>query len=71
MKHIASCENFRRTGKFTQPALPTLPEKGVLDTEVILLLETINDILEEFDRPTRSPTNKNSFLEIFMQKVND
>jgi hypothetical protein len=49
MKHVASCENFRRTGKFTQPALPTLPEKGVSDTEVILLLETIDDILEEFD----------------------
>jgi hypothetical protein len=71
MKHIASCENFRRTGKFTQPALPTLPEKGVLDTKVILLLETINDILEEFDWPTHSSSNKNSFLETFMQKVND
>jgi hypothetical protein len=46
MKHVASCENFRRTGKFTQPALPTLPEKGISDAEVILLLETIDDILE-------------------------
>jgi hypothetical protein len=54
MKHVASCENFQKTGKFTQPALSTLPEKGVSDTEVILLLETINDILEEFDWPTRS-----------------
>jgi hypothetical protein len=63
MKHIASCENFRRTGKSTQPALPTLPEKGVLDTEVQLLLETIDDILKEFNRPTRSFSNKNSFLE--------
>jgi hypothetical protein len=49
MKHVASCETFRRTGKSTQPALLTLLEKGVLDTEVLLLLETIDDILVEFD----------------------
>jgi hypothetical protein len=60
MKHITSCENFQRTGKFTQPALPTLPEKGVLDTKVILLLETIDDILKEFDQPTRFSPNKHS-----------
>jgi hypothetical protein len=71
MKHVTSCENFQRTGKFTQLALPTLPEKEVSDTKVILLLETINDILEEFNWPTRSPSNKNSFLETFMQKVDD
>jgi hypothetical protein len=71
MKHIMSCKNFRRTGKSTQLALPTLPEKGVSDTEVMLLLETINDILEKFDQPTRSSSNKNSFLETFMQKVDD
>jgi hypothetical protein len=71
MKHVASCENFRRTGKSTQLALPTLLEKGVSDTKVILLLETINNILEEFDQPTRSFSNKNSFLETFMQKVDD
>jgi hypothetical protein len=71
MKHVASCENFWRTGKFTQPALPTLPERGISDTEVIQLFETINDILEEFDQPTRSPSNKNSFLETLMQKVDD
>jgi hypothetical protein len=68
MKHVASCENFQRTGKSTQPALPTLPEKGVSDTEVMLLLETINNILEELDRPTHSFSNKNSFLKTFMQK---
>jgi hypothetical protein len=71
MKHVASCENFQRTGKFTQPALPTLPEKGVSDTEVMLLLETIDDILEEFDWPTCSSPNRNTFLETFMQKVDD
>jgi hypothetical protein len=71
MKHVASCENFQRTGKFTQLVISTLPEKGVSDTEVILLLRTINDILEEFDRPTHSPSNKNSFLETFMQKVDN
>jgi hypothetical protein len=71
MKHIASCENFRRTGKSTLPALPTLLEKGISDTEVKLLLETIDDILEEFDRPTRSFSHKNSFLKKFMQKVDD
>jgi hypothetical protein len=48
-----------------------LPEKGVSDTKVMLLLETINDILEEFDQPTHSFSNKNSFLETFMQKVDD
>jgi hypothetical protein len=71
MKHITSCKNFQRTGRFTQPALSTLLEKGVSDTEVILLLETIDDILEEFDRPTRFSPNKNTFLETFMQKVDD
>jgi hypothetical protein len=71
MKHVASCENFQRTGKFTQPALPTLLEKGVSDTKVILLLETIDNILEEFDWPTHSSSNKNSFSETFMQKVDD
>jgi hypothetical protein len=71
MKRVASCETFRRAGRFTQPALPTLPEKGVSDSEVMQLLETINDILEEFDQPTRSPSYKNSFLENFMQKIDD
>jgi hypothetical protein len=71
MKHVASRENFQRTEKSTQPALPTLPEKGVSDTKVMLLLETIDDILEEFDRPTCSSSNKNSFLETFMQKVDN
>jgi hypothetical protein len=71
MKHVASCENFQRTGKSTQPALPTLPEKGISNTKVKLLLETIDDILEEFDWPTCFPSYKNSFLETFMQKVDD
>jgi hypothetical protein len=71
MRCVASCETFRRAGKSTQPALPTLPEKGISDTEVQQLLETINDILEEFDRPTRSSVYKNTFLETFMQKVDD
>jgi hypothetical protein len=48
-----------------------LPERGVLDTEVQQLLETINSILEEFDRPTRFSGYKNTFLETFMQKVDD
>jgi hypothetical protein len=71
MRHVASCETFRRAGKSTQPALPTLPERGVSDTEVQQLLETIDDILEEFDRPTRFSVYKNTFLETFMQKVDD
>jgi hypothetical protein len=37
----------------------------------MLLLETIDDILKEFDRPTCSFSNKNSFLETFMQKVDN
>jgi hypothetical protein len=71
MRCIASCEAFQRAGKSTQPALPILPEKGVSDTEVRQLLETIDDILEEFDRPTRFSVYKNTFLETFMQKVDD
>jgi hypothetical protein len=71
MKQVASCETFQRAGRFTQPALPTLLEKGVSDSEVMQLLETINNILEEFDRPTHSLFYKNSFLETFMQKIDD
>jgi hypothetical protein len=71
MRRIASCETFRRAGKSTQPALPTLPEKGVLDIQVQQLLETINEILEELGWPTRSLPYKNTFLETFMQKVDD
>jgi hypothetical protein len=71
MKRVTSCEIFQKTGKSTQPALPTLLERGVLDTEVLLLLETIDDILAEFDQPTRFYSNKNTFLEAFMQKVNN
>jgi hypothetical protein len=71
MRHVASCETFQRAGKSTQPALPTLPERGVSDTEVQQLLETIEDILEEFDRPTCFSVYKNTFLETFMQKVDN
>jgi hypothetical protein len=49
MRRIASCETFRRTRKSTQPALPTLLEKRVLETEVLSILETIDDILAEFN----------------------
>jgi hypothetical protein len=71
MRHIASCETFRRAGKSTQPALPTLLEKGVSDIQVQQLLETINEILEELGQPTHSFPYKNTFLETFMQKVDD
>jgi hypothetical protein len=43
MRHIPSCETFRRAGKTTQPAFLTLPEKGVSDILVQRLLETIDD----------------------------
>jgi hypothetical protein len=71
MRRVVSCETFQRAGKFTQPALPTLPERRVSDTEVQQLLETIEGILEEFDRPTHFSGYKNTFLETFMQKVDD
>jgi hypothetical protein len=71
MRRVVSCETFQRAGKSTQPALPTLPERGVSETEVQQLLEMIEGILEEFDRPTRLSIHKNTFLETFMQKVND
>jgi hypothetical protein len=71
MRHVASCETFQRAGKTTQPALPTLPEQRVLESEISSLLETIDDILAEFDYPTCVPRYKNHSLETFMQKVDD
>jgi hypothetical protein len=71
MRCIASCETFRRTRKSTQPALPTLPEKRVSETKVLSILETIDDIFAEFDRPTHFNSNKRTFLETFMQLVDD
>jgi hypothetical protein len=71
MRHTPSCETFRRAGKTTQPAFPTLPEQRVSDLEVLSLLETIDDILAELDRPTRVRRYKNHFLETFMQKVDN
>jgi hypothetical protein len=44
MRRIASCETFRRTRKTTQPVLPTLPEKGISDTEVLLLLTSLQSL---------------------------
>jgi hypothetical protein len=71
MRHVVSCETFRRAGKTTQPALPTLPEQRVSESEISSLLETIDDILAEFDYPTHVTKYKNHFLETFMQKVDD
>jgi hypothetical protein len=71
MRHVASCETFRRAGKSTQPALPTLLEKGVLNIQVQQLLETIDEIPEKLGRLTCSFPYKNTFLKTFMQKVDD
>jgi hypothetical protein len=71
MRHVVSCETFQRAGKMTQPALPTLPEQRVSELEISSLLETIDNILTEFDCPTRVPKYKNHFLETFMQRVDD
>jgi hypothetical protein len=71
MKHIVSCETFQRAGKTTQLAFPTLPEQRVSDSDVLLLLETIDDILVEFDSPPRVTWYKNNFLETFMQRIDD
>jgi hypothetical protein len=71
MRHIASCETFRRAGKTTQPAFPTLLEQQVSDPDVLLPIETIDDILAEFDSPPRVTRYKNNFLETFMQKMDD
>jgi hypothetical protein len=51
MRHVASCETFRRAGRMTQLAFPTLPEKQTLDLEISQLLETIDDILAELTDP--------------------
>jgi UDP-glucose 6-dehydrogenase len=69
MRHVASCETFRRAGRTTQLAFPTPPEKQTSDLEISQLLETIDDILAEFDRPTHVTLYKNTFLEDFMQRV--
>jgi hypothetical protein len=69
MRHVASCEMSGRAGRTTQLAFPTLPEKRTSNLEISQLLETINDILAEFDRPTCVTPNKNAFLEDFMQRV--
>jgi hypothetical protein len=71
MRRVVSCETFRRAGKTTQPALPTLPEQQVSELEISSLLETIDDILTEFNCLTRVPKYKNHFLETFMQRVDD
>jgi hypothetical protein len=71
MRRVAFCETFRRAGKMTQLALPTLPEQQVSESEISSLLETIDDILAEFDCPTRVTKYKNHFLKTFMQKVDD
>jgi hypothetical protein len=71
MRHIASSETFRRAGKMTQPAFPTLLEKQISDSEISSLLETIDNILAKFDSPTCVTRYKNYFLETFMQKVDD
>jgi hypothetical protein len=69
MRHVASCETFWRAGRTTQPAFPTLPKKRASDLEISQLLETIDDILVESNRPTRVTPYKNAFLEDFMQRV--
>jgi hypothetical protein len=71
MRHIASCETFQQAGKTTQPAFPTLPEQRVSDSDILLLLETIDDILAKLDSPPHVTRYKNNFLETFMQKVDD
>jgi hypothetical protein len=58
MRHVASCETFQRAGRTTQPAFPTLPEKRASDLEISQLLEMIDDILAEFNRPTRVTSYK-------------
>jgi hypothetical protein len=69
MRHVASCETFQRAGRTTQPAFPTLLEKQTSDLEIAQLIETINDILAEFDRPTHVTLYKNAFLVDSMQRV--
>jgi hypothetical protein len=71
MRHTPSCETFRRAGKTTQLAFPTIPEQRVSDSDVLALLETINDILTELDSPPHVIRHKNNFLETFMRRVDD
>jgi hypothetical protein len=69
MRHVASCETFQRAGRTTQLAFPTLPKKQTSDLEISQLLETIDDIFAEFNRPTCVTPYKNTFLVDFMQRV--
>jgi hypothetical protein len=71
MRHTPSCETFRQAGKTTQPAFPTIPEQRVSDSDILALLETIDNILTELDNPPRVTQHKNNFLETFMRRVDD
>jgi hypothetical protein len=71
MRHTPSCETFRRARKTTQPAFPTIPEQRVSDSDILTLLETIDDILTKLDKPPRVTRHKNNFLETFMRRVDD
>jgi hypothetical protein len=71
MRHTPSYETFRRAGKTTQLAFPTIPEQRVSDSDILALLETIDDILTELNNPPRVTQHKNNFLETFMRRVDD
>jgi hypothetical protein len=46
-------------------------EQRVSDSDILLLLETIDDILAKLDSPPHVTQYKDNFLETFMQKVDN
>jgi len=71
MKRTASCETFRKAARNTLPALPSIPERQISETEILSLEQTIEEILHEYLAPSTPLPYKNSFLEAFLRKVDN
>ena len=71
MKRTASSETFRKAARNTLPALPSIPEQQISETEILSLEQTIEEILHEYLAPSTPLSYKNSFLEAFLRKVDN
>jgi hypothetical protein len=69
MKRTPSCETFRKADRNTLPSLPTIPEERLFETQVLLLEQTIEEILSEYHAPILPKPIRYSFLEVFLQQV--
>ena len=71
MKRTISCETFRKAARNTLPALPSIPEQRVSETEILSLEQAIQEILHEYLTPFTPLPYKNSFLEAFLRRVDN